>query len=138
MTLDSSAIFALLNRKDSFHHAIKSELKKFRPPYFISTPSLAEIVYLIENRLGHHVLNAFVQDIKAGLFCLDYADSDLSRALILANKYQNLNLGLTDALIIACAERNGGAVLSLDKHFFIVAGEGKIILTPIIATKETL
>jgi predicted nucleic acid-binding protein len=39
---------------------------------------------------------------------------------------KNLPLGLTDALVIACAERNGGEVLSLDEHFWIVSGEGKL------------
>jgi uncharacterized protein len=129
VTLDSSAIFALLNRKDLYHLSVKQVLMQNRPPFIISTPTVAEIVYLIENRLGHHVVNALVADIEAGLFRLDYLASDLTRAKVLANQYLNLPLGLTDALIIACAERNGGTVLSLDKHFFIVAGEGKINLS---------
>jgi len=44
--------------------------------------------------------------------------------------YRNLPLGLTDASVIACAERHGGRLLSLDlRHFVIVAREGKILLT---------
>jgi hypothetical protein len=81
-------------------------------------PALAEIVHLLETRLGHHVMNAFLEDIKSGLFCLDFATTDIARAQEMANKYQNLPLGLTDAFVIACAERNGGAVLSLDEHFW--------------------
>jgi hypothetical protein len=65
VTLDSSAIFALLNRKDSFHFGIKTELQKHRP-------------------------------------------------------------------------RNGGMVLSLDKHFFIVAGESKIQLPSILSAKDSI
>jgi uncharacterized protein len=126
VTLDSSAIFALLNKKDAYHLRIRRVLSQYRPPYFVSTPALAEVVYLLETRLGHHVLNAFLEDIKAGLFCLDFAITDIARAQELANKYQNLPLGLTDAFVIACAERNGGAVLSLDGHFWIVSGEGKL------------
>ena len=48
------------------------------------------------------------------------------RAHALASKYQNLPLGLADALVITCAEHRGGLVMSLDKHFWVVAGEGKI------------
>jgi uncharacterized protein len=126
VTLDSSAIFALLNKKDPHHLAVRRILSQHRLPYFISTPALAEIAYLLETRLGHHVLNAFINDIKADLFRLDFATTEIARAQELANKYQNLPLGLTDAFVIACAERNGGEVLSLDEHFWIVSGEGKL------------
>jgi predicted nucleic acid-binding protein len=71
------------------------------------------------------VLNAFINDIKADLFRLDFATTDIARAQELANKYQNLPLGLTGALVIACAERNG-EMLSLNEHFWIVSGEGKL------------
>ncbi len=126
MTLDSSAIFALLNKKDQDHTRVRMALSKHRPPFYVATAALAEISYMIETRLGFHVLDAFLSDIESGLFCLDFRESDLSRARVLARRYQNLSLGLADALIIACAERNGGKVLSLDEHFWIISNEGFI------------
>ena len=50
----------------------------------------------------------------------------MRRAHEIARKYQNLALGLSNALVIAYAERHGGLVMSLDRHFWVVAGEGKI------------
>jgi uncharacterized protein len=126
MTLDTSVVFTLLNRKDPQHPAIKKRLLTFAPPYFIATGTLAEIAYLLEQRLGFYALDAFLQDIASGIFLLEQTAKDLQRAHELAHKYQNLPLGLADALVIACAEHRGGLVMSLDKHFFVVAGEGKI------------
>jgi uncharacterized protein len=124
VTLDSSAIFALLNSKDPDYVRVRKALSKHRPPFIVATAALAEISYMIETRLGFHVLDAFLNDIEQGLFRLDFLESDLSRARGLARRYQNLPLGLTDALIIVCAERNGGNVISLDEHFWIVSNEG--------------
>ena len=48
-------------------------------------------------------------------------------------RYQDLDLGLADAAVIACAERHGGRVLSTDRrHFPLVArGEQTISVLPL-------
>jgi predicted nucleic acid-binding protein len=49
----------------------------------------------------------------------------------LIGRYADLPLGLTDAMVVACTERNGGRVLTLDRrHFGVVAGEGTITVLP--------
>jgi hypothetical protein len=49
----------------------------------------------------------------------------------LIRRYDDLPLGLADAAVIACAERNGGKVLTLDlRHFGVVAREGTITILP--------
>ena len=87
--------------------------------------------YLIERRLSLAVLEAFVEDLRDGRFVLDCGDNDFSRIHILIRRYDDLHLGLVDAAVIACAERNGGRVLTLDvRHFGVVAREGTIVLVP--------
>ncbi len=130
MTLDTSAILALLNRKDVNHERIRQVVFATRPPYFVPTGILAEIAYLTETRFGTQAMNAFINDIHTGVFQLEHEASDLKRAQILAERYQNLPLGIADALVIACAERNDGLVISLDQHFWILAGEGTIRVQP--------
>jgi predicted nucleic acid-binding protein len=45
--------------------------------------------------------------------------------------HADLPLGFADASVISCAERSGGAVLTLDRRDFdVVAAEGKIALVP--------
>ena len=95
---------------------------------------MAEIGYLIEHRLGLQVLDAFLADIEERAFVLEPLDGDVPRVRELVRRYGDLPLGFADASVIACAERNGGAVLTLDtRHFGVVAREGTIAVLPAVA-----
>jgi hypothetical protein len=98
-----------------------------RPPYLVPAGILAEIGYLVEQRLGLEVLESFLVDLEQRAFVLADSGEDLGRIRELTRRYADLPLGLVDATVIACAERHGGAVLTLDeRHFGVVAREGKI------------
>jgi predicted nucleic acid-binding protein len=97
----------------------------------VPTAILAEIGYLVQNRLGLDVLDAFLGDLEQRAFALEQPDKDLPRLRELIRRYADLPLGLADAGVIACAERNGGAVLTLDnRHFGVMAREGTIFVLP--------
>jgi predicted nucleic acid-binding protein len=127
--LDSSAIFATIDRADA-NHRIATDLLKFeRGPLIIATPALAEICYLVERRFGVEHLCVFLQDIEDGAYMLDCCVPDIPRVQELVKKYADMPLGFADASVIACAERRGGRVLSFDlRHFGVVAREGRIQL----------
>jgi predicted nucleic acid-binding protein len=92
---------------------------------------LAEVAYFIEKQHGPMLLGAFIDDLVAGRYLLDCGDEDLSRIRELARRYDDLPLGFADAAVIACAERYGGKVLTLDlRHFGVVAREGTLSIVP--------
>lgn len=130
ITLDTSALFSLFNRKDPDHSRIKEALLADPGPYLVPAGIMAEITYLIEHRLGGHVLEAFLLDLEEGAYALECGEQDLGRIRELVGRYADLPLGYADAAVIAVAERNGGKVLSLDAHFHVVAREGKIRVLP--------
>ena len=131
VTLDTSALFALLNQRDPDHESVTEALLADRGPYLVPAGILAEIGYLIEQRLGLDVLDAFLADLEQRAFVLEPTDNDLARVRELVRRYADLPLGLADAAVIACAERHGGTVLTLDaRHFGTVAREGTITLLP--------
>ncbi len=131
VTLDTSALFALLNRRDPDHEPVKQALLADRGPYLVPAGILAEIGYLIEQRLGLDVLDAFLADLEQRAFVLEPPDEDLARVRELVRRYADLPLGFADAAVIACAERHGGRVLTLDtRHFATVAREGTITPLP--------
>jgi hypothetical protein len=102
-----------------------------RGPYLVPGGILAEIGYLIERRLGAAVLDAFVSDLEQRAFTLVDTEDDLARMRELTGRYADLPLGLADASVIACAERHGGRVLTLDlRHFGTVARERTIEILP--------
>jgi predicted nucleic acid-binding protein len=95
-------------------------------PYVVPGLILAEIAYIVESRLGNPTLDLFLEDLETGAFSLDFEHDDLGRIRELARRYADLPLGFADAAVVACAERHGGRILSLDADFGVVAREGSV------------
>ena len=92
---------------------------------------LAEISYMVEKRLNVEALESLLADLESGGFTLECGAEDFGRIRELVRRYADLPLGFADACVIACAERSGGRVLTLDlRHFGVVAGEGSISVLP--------
>ena len=132
ITLDTSGLFARINQEDEQHAACRAVLDQDPGPYVISTATLSEIAWIFETRLHPRVEQAFLDDLREGAYILDWDPQDIARIQQLIVRYQDLPLGLSDAAVIACAERSGGRVLSTDRrHFSVVArGEGTITVLP--------
>jgi predicted nucleic acid-binding protein len=131
ITLDTSGLLAIANRRDPDHERARVALVQDRGPYLVPAGVLAEITYLIERRLGLRALDGFLADIESGAYSLDCGDRDIPRIRELVRRYANLPLGFADAAVIACAERSGGRVLTLDlRDFGVVAREAPLHLLP--------
>ncbi len=129
IVLDTSVLLALLDRDDPDHARCVVGLEQEQAPYFVPASILGELGYLIERKLGAEVLATFVDDLASGAFVYDPGEQDFHRISALVSRYADLGLGLADAGVVACAERSGMRVLTLDRgHFGTVAGEGTIIL----------
>lgn len=100
-------------------------------PWIVPAAILGEIGYLVEHRGTSTALDAFLQDLDEATYLLDLGGDDIGRVRELVRRYADLPLGLVDAFVIACAERNGGRVSTLDlRHFGVVAREGTIAIIP--------
>jgi predicted nucleic acid-binding protein len=131
ITLDTSGLVAVFDRRDANHGRSIRALQGDPGPYFVPIAILAELAYMLEARVGRASLETFLEDLDAGAFSLECGDSDLPRVRHLLRRYADLGLSLPDAAVIACAERTGGRVLTLDvRDFGVVAREGKIHLLP--------
>ena len=131
ITLDTSAVFALANRKDPDHKRVRRVFEADGGPYLVPAGALAEMTFLIEDRLGWQALDAFLSNLADRALSLECGEEDLPRVRELASRYHDLPLGAADASVIACAERNGGRVLTLDRRDFDVVGrEGKLVVAP--------
>ncbi|MFL5796358.1 MAG: hypothetical protein ACJ77A_00285 [Actinomycetota bacterium] len=82
---------------------------------------------MAEGPVGGSVHALITLDTSALIALLDRRDSDHDRV----SRYADLPLGFHDASVVACAERSGGRVLTLDERDFrVVAGEGRIEVLP--------
>lgn len=131
ITLDSSALPPISNRLDRDHEQVVTALRADRGPYVIPAGILGEAAFMIEQRLPPQALPPFLHDLASGGFRLDCGEDDFPRIGALVERYADLPLGFADAAVIACAERHGGRVLTLDRrHFGVVAREGRSTLAP--------
>lgn len=130
ITLDTSAVIPLLDRRDPDHKRVRAAFVEDGGPYLVPAWILAEIGYVVEQRLKVRALDVFLADLESGAFAFECGDKDVPRIRELVSRYDDLPLGVADAAVIACAERNGGRILSLDDDFRVVAKEKKIAVYP--------
>jgi len=131
ITLDTSGLLALLNRRDPDHSRVRAAFDADSGPYLVPAGILAEITYMVEQRLGLGTLDLFLEDLESGAYSLDCGQQDLARIRALITRYADLPLGFADASVVACAERSGGRVLTLDlSDFGVVARAGTVHVLP--------
>ncbi len=131
MTLDTSGILAALNRRDPDYQRTRSVLLGDPGPYLLPEGILAEVAYMVERDLGSQVLDGFLREVQEGGYTLTSSQPDIPRIRVLAARYASLPLGFADAAVVACAERHGGRVLTLDmRHFSVVANDARLSLVP--------
>jgi len=129
MTLDTSAVLTLANRRDPDHARVREAFEGDSGPYLIPAGILAEATYLVQARLGHEVLDGFLASLETGDLTLDCGERDWGRVRELVRRYRDLPLSATDASVVACAERSKSPILTLDfRDFRVVAGEGRVAL----------
>jgi uncharacterized protein len=116
ITLDTSGIAALFVRKDQRHREAVRALEAARIPTVVPVGILAEVDEVLGRRLAPAASLAFLEGIQTGETLLDCGDLDLPRITTLMSRYAALPLGFADAAVVACAERNGGIVLTFDRE----------------------
>jgi predicted nucleic acid-binding protein len=83
---------------------------------------IAEVVYLLETRLGSEAEIRFLGDLAAGnLISEPVAAPDWLRIAELVSIYRDLPLGTVDASVVTAGERRGiSQVATLDRRHFTV------------------
>ena len=120
--VDTSASFALLDRRDDNHHAARriAEQIAVRRIYLIAPNFLiAETHALILNKLGHATASAFLDRIDQGSIRVERIDvADEQRARDIIRQYKDKDFSLTDATSFAVMERlDIHHAFAFDHHF---------------------
>jgi predicted nucleic acid-binding protein len=130
LTFDTSAIVALQDRRDRMYGAALAAIQLEPGPFILPVGILAEVDYMLTSRAPGatvHLLGSLID----GSLLMDCGDQDPPRVLELIERYRDLRLGYADASVIACAERNGGRVMTFDRRDFeVVARYVPISLVP--------
>ena len=113
------------------YDAVAAAIEDEPHPPLVPAAVLGEVGHLAERRYGTRAVDAFLVGLASGAVRLDCGEEDIGRARELMSRYADLGLGVTDAFVAVCAERNGGRVLTLDRrHFDVLSRELALTVLP--------
>ena len=117
---DSGAIYALYDKRDQHHAAVSRCIDREEEAIIVPMAILAEIDYLLRDRLGQCATLRFLEGVSIGGIMLEpLTSADVARCHTLLEAYADLDLGLADAAVISTAERLGiTRILTVDQRHF--------------------
>lgn len=105
IVVDTSCVIALLNRRDAHHAATKRWYARTRE-LLVTTPLVvAEVDHLAMARGGTAATGAWRADLRDGVYRVEWWDSAPVDCVVVADQYDQLGVGLTDASLVVLAKR---------------------------------
>jgi uncharacterized protein len=127
IVLDTGGLYAALDANEALHDRCVAILATSRPPRILSPFVLAELDYLIGQRVGHEAQMALLGEVVRGVYQLDaLAAEDVDRASEIMARYADLRVGLADASVVVLAQRHRTRDLLCtdERHFRALRGPG--------------
>lgn len=116
---DTSGLLALLDEGERQHQRVREAVAADRGPLVTIDLVLAELDFLLLTRLGQPAATAFLEQLLEGRCVREpVAQADLERAREILRAFEDPRFGLTDAALMAVAERLAAPVLTLDRRHF--------------------
>lgn len=118
--LDTSGLLAWIDAGQRRHVEVAAAMTSIAPPFVLSPFVLAEIDYLLGERVGPAAERALLAEVEGGAFELPAFDAaDIGAALRVIERFSDLHIGLADASLVVLSERYRTlALLSLDERHF--------------------
>jgi uncharacterized protein len=133
IVLDTSAVVALQDRRDACYPAALESVRDEPGPFVVPLAILAEVDAVLAARsVGAmaHVLGSAID----GSLLVDPGEHDIERVASLLAAAAQPRLTYADAAVVACAERNGGRILTFaPAPYGALASEGLLSLVPSVA-----
>jgi hypothetical protein len=120
---DTSGLLALFDLSEPDHHAVSRIVADTDEPLLVSPYVVAELDYLVANRVGVDAELTVLQELAGGAYELAQMDAEaLARASAVVDRYRDQSIGIADASIVVLADlHRTRVVLTLDhRHFDVV------------------
>jgi predicted nucleic acid-binding protein len=125
VVVDSGPIIALFDAGDTYHAGAMEFVRQTRAKLISSMAVVTEAMYVLEESLqARKNLLAWIR--AGGLTLIEPEAGDFERVLELIEKYADLPMDFTDAVVVALCERLGtNHVASVDRDFTIYRYKGR-------------
>lgn len=134
--IDTSVIYALLDRRDRRHAEALAWYRGVDEEVATTPMVLAEAGHLANARAGARAARAFRRDVRAGAYLVEWWPDAAALCAEIAEGYEELGIGMTDASLVAVADRLQTVRLATfdERHFRAVrplsGGDAFVLLPP--------
>jgi predicted nucleic acid-binding protein len=120
IVLDTSGLLAALDAEQRHHEPAREVLAADPGPLLLSPFVLAELDYLLMDRVGPRAELALLEEVAGGAYDLvPFSVDEVAAAAQLVGRYRELRIGLTDASIaVIAAAAKTTRLLTLDERHF--------------------
>jgi predicted nucleic acid-binding protein len=120
IVLDTSGLLAALDADQRHHERARQALDADPGPFLLSPFVLAELDYLLLERVGMQAERALLDEVAAGVYDLvPFGVEEVAAAADLIGRYGELRIGLADASVaVIAAAAKTIRLLSLDERHF--------------------
>lgn len=120
IVLDTSGLLAALDAEQRHHEPARDVLAADPGPLLLSPFVLAELDYLLMDRVGPRAELALLDEVAGGAYDLvPFSADEVAAAAQLVGRYSELRIGLTDASIaVIAAAAKTTRLLTLDERHF--------------------
>jgi uncharacterized protein len=117
--VDTSVILAYMNSADTHHAAVRDWLLTENDDLATTPLIVAEADHLVGARGGRKARAALWADLGAGAYLVDWWPGALPAAVRVAERYDDIGVGLADASLVVLANRLGTLdIATLDERHF--------------------
>jgi predicted nucleic acid-binding protein len=122
LLLDSGFLFALFDKEDRFHQAVKTVSATLDEVVVVPDVTLVEAMFLVRRAGGIPAAVSFLEYFEKAAFQLEaLQDQDIRRVREIIETYADARLDFVDTCIIAIAERlDIRRVGTIDKRDFLI------------------
>lgn len=116
--LDTSGVIAAYNRREPEHEAARHTLTRTTEALVVTSLVLAEVDYLATKYLGVAAAMTVLSELERMATVASFTNDDLRAAVLVLERYLDLQPGLTDAANVLIAGRyRTSTILTLDSHY---------------------
>ncbi len=119
IVLDTSVVLAFMDRRDSYHDAVVSWMQADDHELATTPLVVAELDHLVFRQGGLAAARALREDLDSGAYLLEWWPDAIHETIALARRHESMQLGLTDASLLALAARlRTTSIATLDERHF--------------------
>ena len=119
IVLDTSVVLALMDDDEKHHERVREWMEGVSDGLCTTPLVLAELDYLVPKQGGAAAARALRASFESGAYAIEWWRSALPETIEIARHYESIELGLTDASLIALAAHlETTRIATLDERHF--------------------